>query len=220
MNISGYRNLITRLPDGNGILGRERFFNSVVFVPFVEIDGELHLLFQQRSSNIRQPDEVSFPGGGFSRKKDRTCMDTAIRETIEELGVPVEIIKVEGRLNSIVAAMGAIIDIFVGRLTDPEISSYKINKDEVAKIFTVPFSWFLENECETYKVRLEIQPYIMNGSGEREILFPAKELGLPERYHEPWGGIMHEVYLYRTEHGVIWGLTAQIVNELVRIAKN
>lgn len=219
MSSFNYSGLIKKLPDGNGILGRERYFNSVVFVPFLEIDGEWHLLFQQRSSNIRQPDEVSFPGGGFSRKKDRSCMDTAVRETIEELGISRELISVEGRLNSIVAAMGVVIDIFVGRITDSDINSYRINKDEVASIFTVPFRWFIENECETYNVRLEIQPYIKNGSGETEIIFPAKELGLPERYHEPWGGIMHEVYVWRTEHGVIWGLTAQIVKELVRIAK-
>lgn len=220
MNNFNYSGLVEKLPDGNGIFGRERLFNSVVFVPFVEIGGEWHLLFQVRSSNIRQPDEVSFPGGGFSRKKDRTCMDTAIRETVEELGVPGEIISVDGRLNSIVVPMGAVIDIFVGRLTDSDINSYRINIDEVAKIFTLPFSWFLENDCETYNVRLEIQPYIKNGSGETEVIFPAKELGLPERYHEPWGGVMHEVYVYRTEHCVIWGLTAQIVKELVRIAKN
>ncbi len=219
MNSFKYSTLLPKLPDGTGILGREKYFNSVVFVPFVEIDGEWNLLFQQRSSTIRQPDEVSFPGGGFSSRKDRNCMDTAIRETVEELGIPRESIVVEGRLDSLVAPMGAIIEIFVGRLTDSDVSSYNINKDEVAKIFTVPFRWFLENDCETYKVRLEIQPYIKNGSGDKEIIFPAKELGLPERYSEPWGGIFHEVHLYRTAHGVIWGLTAEIVRELVRIAK-
>ena len=219
MNSFKYSTLLPKLPDGKGILGREKYFNSVVFVPFVETGGEWNLLFQQRSSTIRQPDEVSFPGGGFSRKKDRNCMDTAARETVEELGVSEEKIIVEGRLDSIVAPMGAIIEIFVGRITDSDINSYNINKDEVAKIFAVPFRWFLDNECETYKVRLEIQPYMTNGSGDTEIIFPAKELGLPERYHEPWGGILHEVYLYRTEHGVIWGLTAQIVRELVRVKR-
>lgn len=213
-----YSSFMENLPDGKGILGREKFFNSVVFVPFLEINGEWHLLFQQRSSNIRQPDEVSFPGGGFSSRKDRNCRDTAIRETVEELGVSRESIVVEGRLDSIVAPMWAIIEIFVGRITDPDISSYRINRNEVARIFTVPFSWFLSNECETYRVRLEIHPYLKNDSGEREVIFPAGELGLPERYAEPWGGILHEVYVYRTEHGVIWGLTAQIVKELVRIA--
>lgn len=212
-----YSSLIDNLSDGRGILGRDKFFNSVVFVPFVEIDGEWHLLFQQRSSNIRQPDEVSFPGGGFSSRKDRNCRDTAIRETVEEMGVAREYIVVDGRLDSIVVPMGAIIEIFVGRITDSDINSYRINRDEVARIFTVPFRWFLNNECETYRVRLEIHPYMKNNSGEAEVIFPAKELGLPERYSEPWGGILHEVYVYRTEHGVIWGLTAQIIKELIRI---
>ena len=121
MNSFNYSTLLPKLPDGKGILGREKYFNSVVFVPFVEIDGEWNLLFQQRSSTIRQPDEVSFPGGGFSRKKDRNCMDTAIRETVEELGIAQESIVIEGRLDSIVAPMGAIIEIFLGRITDSEI---------------------------------------------------------------------------------------------------
>ncbi|HOP30546.1 MAG TPA: CoA pyrophosphatase [Spirochaetota bacterium] len=219
MNSFKYSTLLPKLPDGKGILGREKYFNSVVFVPFVEIDGEWNLLFQQRSSTIRQPDEVSFPGGGFSRKKDRNCMDTAIRETVEELGIAQESIVIEGRLDSIVAPMGAIIEIFLGRITDSDISSYNINKDEVAKVFAVPFRWFLENDCETYKLSLEIKPYMMDSSGEKEGVFPAKELGLPERYAGPWKGIFHEIHLYRTEHGVIWGLTAEIVRELVRIAK-
>ena len=219
MNTFNYSSLLHKLPDGTGILGRDKYFNSVVFIPFIEINGEWNLLFQQRSSTIRQPDEISFPGGGFSRKKDRSFRDTAIRETVEELGIPRESIVVEGRLDSIVAPMGAIIEIFVGRITDSDINSFNISKDEVAKIFTVPFRWFLENDCDIYKVRLEIQPYMKNGSGETEVIFPAKELGLPERYSEPWGGIFHEVHLYRTEHGVIWGLTAEIVLELVRIAK-
>jgi len=219
MNNFIYNNLLAKLPEGNGIMGRDKYFNSVVFVPFLEIDGEWHLLFQQRAAGIRQPDEVSFPGGGFSSSRDRNCMDTAVRETIEELGVARDSIIVEGKLDSIVAPMGAIIEIFVGRLTDSDINSYNINPDEVATIFTIPFNWFINSECETYKVRLEIQPYMTNGSGETEVIFPAKELGLPERYREPWGGLLHEVYVYRTKHGVIWGLTAQIVKEIVRIAK-
>lgn len=214
-----YPGFTAKLPDGKGILGREKFFNPVIFVPFIDIGGQWHLLFQERSANIRQPGEVSFPGGGFSSRKDKNCMDTAIRETVEELGVSKSDISIEGRLDSIVVPMGAIIEIFTGRILNSDITSYRINRDEVARVFTIPFAWFLDSHCETYKVRLEVQPYIKNSTGETEIIFPAKELGLPERYSEPWGGLLHDVYVYRTGEGIIWGLTAQIVKELVRIAK-
>lgn len=211
-----YLKLIQNLPGRRGILGRSRYFNSVVLVPFITTEEGISILFQKRAAGIRQGGEISFPGGGFSRKKDKSFKDTAIRETIEELGISREDILIDGRLESIVAPMGAIIEIFIGRLTRSDIDSFNINSAEVEHLFAIPLEWFIRSGHETYRLRLEVHPYLKKPDGDDEIIFPAKELGLPEKYWGPWGDMLHEVYVYRTEHGIIWGITAEIVRDIIQ----
>ena len=46
------------------ILSSNDYTISSVLIPLVEIDDELHIVFQVRSSTLNtQPNEVSFPGG-------------------------------------------------------------------------------------------------------------------------------------------------------------
>jgi peroxisomal coenzyme A diphosphatase NUDT7 len=209
--------LFTSLPKEPGILGRRKYFNTAVFVPFIMIEERPHLVFQKRAKGIRQENEISFPGGGFDPEIDKNFSETAVRETSEELGIKKEEISICGRLDTMVAPMGALIEIFVGVINSAGIDKFKINKKEVESVFTLPLSFFLENKPESFKVRLEIQSVKKNPDGTKEILLPAKELGLPEKYYESWGGKLHEIYLYKTDYGAIWGITAEIIKELVHI---
>jgi len=210
-----YKELLKRLPETPGILGRAKYFNSVVFVPFLDIAGECHILFEKRALDIRQGGEISFPGGRPDNHYDGTIQDTALRETMEELGLARDKIIIDGQLDTLVAPMGAIVDVFIGRITDAAYANYPVNSAEVEYVFALPFRFFLENEPEIYHVRLEIQSHITRDDGSKEILLPTRELGLPGRYHDSWGGKRHEVYVYRTDEGVLWGLTAEIVRDLV-----
>ena len=212
-----YEKVIRGLTESGRIIGRSRYFSSVVLVPFMFIENEWHIVFQKRAQNIRQGGEVSFPGGGYDPGRDSSYMDTALRETVEELGIRPEDIKVDGHLGTLVAPMGAVIDVYVGRILLDSTGLFDINKDEVEEVFTVPADEFLKMDCEIYRVSLEIHPHVTNASG-KEIIFPAKELGLPERYHGKWGNMLHEVYFYRTEHGIIWGLTAEIIRDMLELA--
>jgi len=212
-----YEKVLRGLTGSGRIIGRSRYFSSVVLVPFMYIENEWHIVFQKRAQNIRQGGEVSFPGGGYDAALDKNFKDTAIRETVEELGVDPGDILVEGHLGTLVAPMGAVIDAYVGRIMLDSTDSFRINNDEVEKVFTVPADEFLRMNCEIYSVTLEINPHITNASGQ-ELLFPAKELGLPERYHGKWGGKLHDMYIYRTEHGIIWGLTAEIIRDMLELA--
>lgn len=212
-----YNKVIRALTETGRIIGRKRYFSSVVLVPFMFIENEWHIVFQKRAHGIRQGGEVSFPGGGFDPSVDASYRDTALRETVEELGIGEEYVKVDGHLGTLVAPMGAVVDVYVGRILLDGIESFNINRDEVEEVFTVPADDFAKMDCEIYKVCMEMQPYVKNASGE-EMIFPAKELGLPERYHGKWGGKLHEVYFYRTEHGIIWGLTAEILRDMLELA--
>ena len=75
-------------------IGEETAFQSAVLIPFVQVDGEWHILFEVRSLTMRkQPGDISFPGGRID-PTDASPMAAAIRETSEELGVEPETIKI------------------------------------------------------------------------------------------------------------------------------
>ena len=219
MNNKDLEQLIENLPESPNILAKERYYNSAVLVPFVEIDNELHLLFQKRSPNIRQGSEICFPGGMFDKDNDRNYYETAVRETVEELGINPDKIKVKGQLDTLVASIGATVDSFLAVLDIKGLEELSLNIDEVEKVFTIPVNHFMDSPPEEYKVRLEVQPSYINKKGESVMLLPGKDLGLPETYHKPWGGLYHRVLVYKTDYGVIWGITAEIIYEVINKLK-
>lgn len=212
-----YEKVLRGLTGSGRIIGRSRYSSYVVLIPFMFIENEWHIVFQKRAQNIRQGGEVSFPGGGYDAALDNNFTDTAIRETVEELGIDPGEIVVEGHLGTLVAAMGAIVDVYVGRILLDGIDKFNINTNEVEKVFTVPANEFVKMGCETYQVWLEINPQFKNAKGEI-VEFSAKELGIPERYNGKWAGRSQDIYFYRTGHEVIWGLTAEIIRDMLELA--
>ncbi|MGM0471586.1 MAG: NUDIX hydrolase [Bacillota bacterium] len=210
--------LLQQLPkQSSGILGKEEYyFNSAVAILLVKQAGEYHFLFQQRAADIRQEAEVCFPGGKHDPISDSNYQQTAIRETSEELGVSTEKIEVRGRLDTLVAAMGATVDSFVTILQVEDLSELDINPVEVAEVFTLPVSYFIEHQPQEYQVRLEVQPSYVDENGEEVTIFPADELDVPDRYTKPWGGRRYNIYLYRIKDRTIWGITAQLIREFIR----
>lgn len=58
---------------------------SSVMLLLFSIENELHLLFTKRAEHLaHQPGDISFPGG--RKEKNETPLETALRETQEELG--------------------------------------------------------------------------------------------------------------------------------------
>ncbi len=216
MNKEQFGKLTNNLPNYPGIQGREKYFNSAVLVPFIFLNNEYHLLFQKRASSISQGSEICFPGGKHDPVLDCDSKSTAIREISEELGIDKSVVNVVGQLDTIVAPMGAIVESYIGVLDKTLLDEIKIDNNEVEEIFTIPMSYFSEVEVEKYYVRLEIQPSFSDEAGNEVLLLPSKELGLPERYQKPWGGRKYRVLVYKTDHGVIWGITAEIIYELIQ----
>ena len=54
-------------------------------------------------------------------------------------------------------------------------------------------------------------------NGRETVLLPVKELGLPETYHQPWHGRPHRILVYPTSKGPVWGITAEIVSEIIKL---
>jgi hypothetical protein len=111
--------------------------------------------------------------------------------------------------------MGVTVEAFPVLLNIKSIDELTNATSEVETHFTVPVSFFTNNPPEKYHVRLEIQPSYTDKNGNKVTLLPSEELGLPVRYHSPWGGKKFRVYIYKTDEHTIWGITAEIVKEVI-----
>ncbi|TGE33641.1 CoA pyrophosphatase [Desulfosporosinus sp. Sb-LF] len=215
MNKSVINGLREKLPIVPGVSGKEEYFNAAVLVLLILVNEEYHFVFQKRAATIRQAGEICFPGGKFDPDKDTDFRETAIRETTEELGVAAEKISIIGTLDTVIANMGATVDAFLGLIDIESLDDLQISPDEVERVFTIPVSYFEDTEPEIYKVNIIVHPSYINQTGEEVVIFPAKELGLPERYTEPWGNITSNVFVYRVEEVTIWGITARLIRDVI-----
>jgi 8-oxo-dGTP pyrophosphatase MutT (NUDIX family) len=196
------------------IIGKDLYLNSAVLIPIIVLDNTEFVLFQKRSSTVRQPGEVSFPGGHFDSRFDKDFLSTAIRETCEELGIKEDMISILGNIGTLVAPMGVIVEAYVGILNINSVNELKIDRKEVENIFLIPLEYFITNRPDEFFTRLELHPSLIKENGEKVELLPIKELGLPEKYSMPWSSGKHRVLVYRTSEETIWGITAELIFEL------
>ncbi len=185
------------------ILGSERFAKFAILLPLVEINDEIHVLFEVRSLQLRrQPGEVCFPGGRID-PGDRDEEHTAIRETSEELGISEDSITNISPLDYMIS-FGQIIYPFAGIIKTP--SQIVPNPDEVEEVFTVPLAFLKEVKPETYHVNFKVEP---------EKNFPFDLIVGGENYN--WQTRKVEEVFYYFEDKVIWGLTARILKHFLEI---
>lgn len=210
-----YLNTLGRIVVKNcSIIGKDLYINSAVLIPIIVIDKTEFVLFQKRSTTVRQPGEVSFPGGHFDSRFDNDFLSTATRETCEELGIEKDKISVLGKIGTLVAPMGVIVETYLGILNINSLDELKIDHKEVDRIFVIPLQYFISSKPDEYFTRLELHPFMTKEDGEKVELLPVKELGLPEKYSLPWTNGKHRVLVYRTSEEVIWGITAELIFEL------
>lgn len=206
------------LPAVPGILRKEEYFNSAVLIPLVPVDDEYFFLFEKRAAGIRQAGEICFPGGEVE-DTDEDVINTAVRETVEELGINKNDIQIIGRLDTLVGPMGVTVDSVNAILKIDNIKTLPIDRNEVEKIFMLPVSYFEENPPERFKLNMQVHSSMKDENGIEVELFPVKELHLPEKYHQPWNAGNPAVLVYRTGEGVIWGITASLIYEVIRKLK-
>ena len=217
MNDSIIKRLKNNLNEQDVIIGKDKYFNSAVLMPIIQINNESHLLFEKRSLNIRQGGEVSFPGGEYESKTDKDFQQTAIRETEEELGINAKHIEVLGKLGTLLAPMGVSVDAYVAELKVKKLTEFDIDANEVERIFTIPISHFTNTKPSEYSVKMKVYPSEKKLDGKVIESFPAGKLKLPERYSGPWDGGSHRILVYETEEETIWGITAELVFEFCKL---
>jgi len=115
---------------------------AAVLVPLVQREAGLTVLLTQRNASLSQhAGQVSFPGGG-REAFDRDMVDTALRETMEEVGISADHIEVVGRLPDYITGTGFHVSPIVGLL----MSDFALQPDpsEVAEVFEVPLAFLMD----------------------------------------------------------------------------
>lgn len=118
---------------------------SAVLMLLFPVDGEDHIIFTRRTEGVKtHKGQISLPGGQWE-PSDGSLLETALRETEEELGIPRADIQVIGRLPDVFTVVSNfIITPFVGRLKGRP--SYRTDPVEVAAVIEVPESRIREPE--------------------------------------------------------------------------
>jgi 8-oxo-dGTP pyrophosphatase MutT (NUDIX family) len=129
-----------KLGDGGQFDGYERSSASVL-VPLVQRGEGLTLLLTQRTAHLRDhAGQISFPGGR-AEPSDADAVDTALRETEEEVGLARRHVEVIGALPVYRTVTNFDVTPVVALVQPP----FEIRPDtfEVAEVFEVPLSFLM-----------------------------------------------------------------------------
>ena len=189
------------------ILDSNDYRKYSVLIPIIQKNGELHILFEVRSLQLRnQPGEICFPGGRID-SSDASARDAAIRETTEELRIPANTIENVYPIDYIIQPLGRrMIFPFVGFIKNNDLISP--NPSEVKEIFTVPLPFLQSAEPKVYELSLKVEP-------ERDFPFDL----IPGGENYKWRKRGMKEYFYFYQDYCIWGLTALILRNFLSIIK-
>ncbi len=116
---------------------------SAVLIPLFYNQGQYHVLFTERSDEVVfHKGQVCFPGG-TREPSDSSLLQTALRESEEEIGLEAKNIEILGELDdSITLVTNYVISPFVAFILHPH--SLKTNGREVKGAFSVPLSFLMD----------------------------------------------------------------------------
>jgi len=121
---------------------KTRITPSAVLIPLVDRPDGFTILMTRRTDHLAvHAGQISFPGGR-SNRRDRSPVETALRETEEEIGLARERVEVLARLGNYLVGTGYRITPVLGLIRPPlELAP---DSYEVAEIFEVPLDFALE----------------------------------------------------------------------------
>ena len=147
--------------------------------------AQWHVILTQRPETMpSHAGQIAFPGG--KGEKDETILQTALRETQEEIGLEPSAVKIIGRLPSFNAVSQYRITPFIGVV--PSTAALKADPREVAEIFEVPLDFLMNAENHV----------------PRRVNYEAREIKLIDMPYRGDDG----------RHRHIWGMTAMMLFRL------
>ena len=140
------------------------FLEASVLIPILTFKKDLEILLTKRSNSLKNhPGQIAFPGG----KKDQidsSPIETALRETQEEVGLNPKNVEIIASLPSHKTATGFVIKPYLGLINQP--FSEILRQGEVDEIFTVPYEYILNEK------NFSIQTRKWNGSQRSYYVVP------------------------------------------------
>jgi 8-oxo-dGTP pyrophosphatase MutT (NUDIX family) len=111
-----------------------------VLAPVFVADGEVSILFTQRTMHLKDHQgQISFPGGVMD-PRDPDLLATALRETEEEIGLKPAEAEVLGTLAPVATVTGYWINPFVAVIPYPY--NFRLNRHEVHRLLIFPLAAF------------------------------------------------------------------------------
>ena len=145
---------------------------AAVLVPIVERAGGMTVLLTQRTDHLNDhPGQISFPGGRAEARDDGP-VDTALRETEEEIGLDRRHVEVVGLLDVYETVTGFSVTPVVG-LVAPGFT-LTLDEFEVAEAFEVPLAFVLDPDNHERHSR------VFKGAERHYYVLPYEE-------HHIWG---------------------------------
>ena len=140
------------------------FLEASVLIPVLTFKKNLEILLTKRSTNLKNhPGQIAFPGGK-KEKFDSSPIETALRETEEEVGLSQNLVEIIASLPTHKTATGFIIKPYIGIISQPFEETLRCG--EVDEVFTVPFDHILN------KNNFSIQTRKWNGSQRKYYAVP------------------------------------------------
>jgi 8-oxo-dGTP pyrophosphatase MutT (NUDIX family) len=114
---------------------------AAVLMPIFEWEHEYHFLLTRRTEEVQtHKGQISFPGG--MREGSEDLVQTALRETHEEVGIKESKIEILGRFHDYISITEYRVTPFAGFISQPFTTIPQIH--EVAEVLQVPFRIFLD----------------------------------------------------------------------------
>lgn len=151
-----------------------QFRRAAVLVPLVARDGELTVLLTERTAHLSShAGQISFPGGR-AEEFDSSPIETALRETEEEIGLSRRHVEIVGVLPEHLTGTGYRVTPVVGIVTPP--FALAADPNEVAEMFEVPLG-FLMDGANHQRLSFDLP----GGAGRRSFY------AMPYERHFIWG---------------------------------
>jgi 8-oxo-dGTP pyrophosphatase MutT (NUDIX family) len=128
------------------------YARAAVLIALVQGSEGLSLLLTRRTESVEtHKGQISFPGGVQDHPGER-AVETALRETKEELGIEPGLVEILGMLDEKLVPTKFVITPVVGYLKHPP--AITIHPGEVAEVFSVPLSFFADDANASSEQRL------------------------------------------------------------------